>query len=745
VTLRSGFRFSYTTTSWYPYPVSTTQELENVIDAFIAGSADFPRFRAVVEQQLARHPECAEPALERLESLWESGQVSTGMYALISQELQDSSKGDVTAGDITAPIGEPVARPPEQRERGTAPRPAPRPPPRDEMAPAPEPAREPVPEPLRKAPTPSPALVPRSAAPAAFAAGSVSVLPAARERPQPPRPPVLTTPGKPPPPADATSPEVGAILAGRYRLEALLERGGMGLVYRAADLGRAGPGADPPQVGLKLVNPGYKGRGAMRALEREASLLAELSHPGVVRMLGFERDGDSAFMIMELLEGERLRSRLNRSHSRPLPQNEAARIIRDLAEIVAYIHARSIVHRDLKPANVFLTASGELRLVDFGLAAPVGEAEDAGPEAPRAWTPLYASPQMLAGAPPEPRDDIYSLGCIAYEILAGKTPWGNLPGDEAARRRLKLARPAGMHGNHWQVIRRALSFRAADRPADAREFIAAFSPRTRRRRVLPWAAAALLGGIAAGITLTRVGPDPGEWPTARLPSTASPETIQSPPADGAARVAEGGPASGAVEAPAPGPAERPEPAEEEVALVTIEPEQAAEPAPPRPEPTPDTAPPRNSAPARGPVARPRAEPAPATPAAATPAPTAPAPTAQRPGPSALAFSASQFRIREGGGALRLELRRPAGYPGPLRALWRTVDGTAEHGRDFIGSPTWRLIEAGAGEPSLIIFIPIVDDSVPGPDVTFAVELRAHPQGPPLDAPGRALVTVIDDD
>jgi hypothetical protein len=111
----------------------------------------------------------------------------------------------------------------------------------------------------------------------------------------------------------------------------------------------------------------------------------------------------------------------------------------------------------------------------------------------------------------------------------------------------------------------------------------------------------------------------------------------------------------------------------------------------------------------------------------------------------MALAASRMRISESGGAVRLELRRPAGYRGPLRVLWRTVDQSARDGRDFMGSPAWQLGQAPADAASLVIFIPLVNDSVPGPDVTFLVEIREAPQGPPLGTPTRAEVTIVDDD
>ncbi|MFU8895251.1 MAG: Calx-beta domain-containing protein, partial [Gammaproteobacteria bacterium] len=114
-------------------------------------------------------------------------------------------------------------------------------------------------------------------------------------------------------------------------------------------------------------------------------------------------------------------------------------------------------------------------------------------------------------------------------------------------------------------------------------------------------------------------------------------------------------------------------------------------------------------------------------------------------PPAISFGAREFRIIEGAGALRIELPRPAGHAGPLRVAWRTVDQSARDDVDFAGSPAWRVAEAPADARSVVIFIPIMDDDVPGPDLTFLVELRQAPGGLPVGAPSRAEVTIIDDD
>ncbi|HUG99409.1 MAG TPA: protein kinase [Gammaproteobacteria bacterium] len=646
--------------------------LDEVIEAFIDGRADFARFRAVVEDQLARHPELMEGTLLRLDSLKRAGRLSASLHALMSEEIDRSSSGDIT--------------PP-------------------------------------------------------FGAEEIDDEPSGHGEPG--RAETVAGPADEPAPRDEPPPGVGTTLAGRYRLEALLGRGGMSLVYRAEDLRRMGGGVDAAWVAVKLLAPEYVGRESRAALEREAALLADLSHPCVVRMLDYDQHGKYAFLVTELLDGERLRNRLARGGPAPLPVAEAMRIARQLSDALAYLHRRGLAHRDVKPANIFITAAGDVRLIDFGLAAWIDRAGVPGSPAPKSWTPLYASPETLAGAPPDFRDDVYSLGCVVYEMLTGRHPWGKLPADEAIHRKLTLVRPAGLSAASWRILQQALAFRAADRPTNAAAFGAAFfAPSRSPRRLLPLVAAALLGGTAVGVALSVFGPgesrDQPAEPRAVAGQPAESPPVESPPVESSAVellpaelvndmpaspsetggaesrpvvvAEETGPAARVVEAPtARG---EPEPEPEDGAQAVGAPEPRDEPAPePATEPTPE--------PAAGPALPPR--------------------------PPALAFAFSSFRVMENGGALRLALRRPAGYVGPLRVRWRTVDQSARDGIAYIGSPAWQFAEAPAGAEWLIIFIPIVDNSVPGDDRTFLVELDEVPMGPPLGTPARVEVTIVDDD
>ena len=647
--------------------MSKEAELERAVDAFIEGRSDYAQFCRVVEQQLARHPEYVVRALERIALLKKSGHISPALHALISHQLDRSSKGDITVS-----LDVPETSPGESPESAEA---------SVDAAP--------------------PVLTNRSTGPAA-----------------PPGPSASKTSPPTSPASAATPPTTGTVLAGRYRLEAMLGRGGMSAVYRAIDLRRHGPVDEAARVAIKLLDPEHAGKEYRRALEREAWLLAELSHPGIVRMLDFDRDGEHAFMVMELLSGERLRSRLVRSHPEPLPADEAMRVIRELAQVLAYLHERKLVHRDVKPSNVFVTQGGEVRLLDFGLAAPAGEAGLLEDVAPRAWTPLYASPEMLAGLDADPRDDVYSLGCVAYEILAGRHPWGSLPGDQAARRKLRARRPAGISRSRWQVLRKALAFRAVARQADAGEFLADFFPPARPRRVMPWVAAAFLAGIIAGLALTTLETD--AWIERLAPLI--PGVVAPPPALPPAHVLPSELLHERDGAPVPVAADQP-------VAESSEARGKQEPASQEPEPDLET----ESEPEPEPESEPEPEPEPAGMAQS------------RTAAAAMAFPSSRLRIKEGDDALRLELRRPAGYAGVLSVQWRTVDGSARDGVDFVGNPSWQQAMSASDARSLVLFIPIVDDSVPNPDRDFAVELRQLPGGPPVAAPDRVEVTILDDD
>jgi serine/threonine protein kinase/membrane-associated phospholipid phosphatase len=212
---------------------------------------------------------------------------------------------------------------------------------------------------------------------------------------------------------------------GPYEILGSLGAGGMGEVYRARDtrLDRL--------VAVKVISEKLADDpGALARFEREAKAVAALSHPNILAIHDFESEGDLRYAVMELLEGETLRERLEEG---PLPISKATEIATRVAEGLAAAHEKGIIHRDLKPGNVFVTMYGQVKVLDFGLARLTDKSAvlgDSGPASTTAdvsthagavlGTMGYMSPEQLRGLPTDPRSDIFTLGILLYEMLSGR-------------------------------------------------------------------------------------------------------------------------------------------------------------------------------------------------------------------------------------------------------------------------------------------------------------------------------------
>ena len=206
-------------------------------------------------------------------------------------------------------------------------------------------------------------------------------------------------------------------LAGRYEVEQELGRGGMAVVYLARDL------RHDRRVAIKVLRQDIGGASAERFL-REIRTVAQLHHPHILPLHDSGTAGDHLFYVMPYVEGETIRQRLERDG--PLPIDEAVQIARDVADALAFAHARGIVHRDIKPENIFLSA-GHALVADFGIARAAESAAgsttltDAGLAV---GTPSYMSPEQATAEPKiDGRSDQYALGCVLYEMLAGAPPF----------------------------------------------------------------------------------------------------------------------------------------------------------------------------------------------------------------------------------------------------------------------------------------------------------------------------------
>jgi serine/threonine-protein kinase len=209
----------------------------------------------------------------------------------------------------------------------------------------------------------------------------------------------------------------GRLLASRYRIVALLGRGGMGEVYRADDLTLGQP------VALKfLPEEAVRDAGLLERFRNEVRIARRVSHPNVCRVYDVGEVDRHTFFTMEYVDGEDLASLLRRIGR--LPSDKALDIARHLCAGLAAAHAKGVLHRDLKPANIMLDGRGQVVITDFGLA---GVADQIRGDEVRSGTPAYMSPEQLAGKEVTERSDIYALGLVLYEVLTGKRAFGAKP------------------------------------------------------------------------------------------------------------------------------------------------------------------------------------------------------------------------------------------------------------------------------------------------------------------------------
>lgn len=216
---------------------------------------------------------------------------------------------------------------------------------------------------------------------------------------------------------EAREPAAGASLKARYTITGKLGEGGMGAVYSAFDTQLK------QKMAIKLLKRSMSlNEKAVEQLKREALVAMKLSHPLIMRLINFEREGENAFLLMELVEGDTLESLVKNRPGKKLPSKLAAQITYKICEALEYAHANGVIHRDIKPANIMIeTGKNSIKLMDFGIARAISEGTAEKP--PIAGTLPYIAPETLDGAMPDPRTDIYALGLTLYELVAGAHPF----------------------------------------------------------------------------------------------------------------------------------------------------------------------------------------------------------------------------------------------------------------------------------------------------------------------------------
>ena len=260
----------------------------------------------------------------------------------------------------------------------------------------------------------------------------------------------------------------GQLMSGRYRLEAVLGRGGMATVWRGVDerLGRP--------IAVKLLDRADTADPAMlQRFDREANTAGGLTHPNIVAVYDVGTDNDVPYMVMELIDGTSVAALLAGG---PLPVHQAVEVARQVCDALAVAHARGVVHRDIKPANILLTIDGTVKVCDFGIARLIHQQQtDLTAPHTAIGTSAYMAPEQASGAAVDARTDLYSLGCVLYAMLTGHPPfagdnpltvmWQHQHQPAPSVASLRPDTPADLD----TLITRLLAKNPADRPATATE------------------------------------------------------------------------------------------------------------------------------------------------------------------------------------------------------------------------------------------------------------------------------------
>ena len=288
---------------------------------------------------------------------------------------------------------------------------------------------------------------------------------------------------------DHTPLKVGEMVA-RYRIDGVLGSGGMGHVYLARDT------ALQRSVAIKVVDPQ---RQRPQELVREARLAASLDHPSICTIHGVDYLGEEPFLVMEHVKGMPL-SKVIRGR-RSLSTASALDFARQIVSAIAHAHHRGVIHGDLKSSNVMIGPDGHVTILDFGLACrsgraaarPGGAGDDlestrVSPASEAAGTVPYMAPELIRGEPPSVQSDIWALGVLIFEMIAGRRPFaGTTPYELAANvlanRRTRME--TLVNGPIRAVIDRCLCIDPAGRYQSARDLAAALRPIARRRRPAP--------------------------------------------------------------------------------------------------------------------------------------------------------------------------------------------------------------------------------------------------------------------
>jgi serine/threonine-protein kinase len=251
---------------------------------------------------------------------------------------------------------------------------------------------------------------------------------------------------------------------GGYQVESVVGLGGIGVLYRARQLRLDRP------VALKLVEPSVARDPVVRErLRREARAVAALDHPNVVPLYEAGEEDGTVYIVTRWVDGTELGTLLHRDG--PLAPRQAAQATAQIAAALELAHGKGLVHRDVKPSNLIMTSEGHVYLTDFGLAKRAETAAGLTAADQMLGTVDYVAPEQIEGSEPDARSDIYSVGCVLYEMLTGEPPFAAQKGGMAKMWAHVNAEPAPVRDRRpdvppalEEVMRRAMSKSPDERP-----------------------------------------------------------------------------------------------------------------------------------------------------------------------------------------------------------------------------------------------------------------------------------------
>lgn len=267
----------------------------------------------------------------------------------------------------------------------------------------------------------------------------------------------------------------GAILDKRFLIKTHIGKGGLSDVYIAQDL------VHPPDfVAIKVLKSEYLTDDRFfKSFASEYRILKMLDHPNIVKAIDLKKRKTFCYLALVYVAGVQLNFLLKQHHCVGLPLALARKMIVQVASAVKVIHAKGLVHGDLKPGNLLVDDQGNVTLIDFGLSGLVHDQKQSDiwfdPNELNAVTPAYASPQRLAGHPVQLSDDIFALGCIAYEIICGTHVFEGIHADKAYHAGLSPKVLKTLKRREWQALRQALAFDQEERLREAAFLEHAFS------------------------------------------------------------------------------------------------------------------------------------------------------------------------------------------------------------------------------------------------------------------------------